>query len=113
MVRHSKRRAAAKASQKSGVLRPTAEVLSADALIPAANIVDPPPEEFSHELTRDEPYHFGSGTKGPPDGEFRRGTRVVVVTDDGHHAGVIDERGLYVHVRADSLRTRKSAPPTA
>jgi hypothetical protein len=106
MVRQAKQ-PATQDSQKSGVLRPSAEVLPADALVPSANIVDPPPDRFSHELTRDEPYRFGDDSSASPDGQLRRGTQVLMVSNDGHHARVIDERGLYVRVRTDSLRTRE------
>jgi hypothetical protein len=94
----------AEAAQESGVVRPAARVLAADALVPAANLVEPPPNKFSHVLTRDEPYHYGSDMKAPPNGELRQGTPVLLVSDDGHHARVIDEHGLYVRVRTDSLR---------
>lgn len=107
MVRSAKRVGAAKDPQTSGVLRPTADVLAADALVPAANVVQPPPDQFSHVLTRDEPYRFGSDPTASPDGELQRGTPVLVVVDDGHHARVIDERGLYVQVRSGSLRSRR------
>lgn len=107
MVRSAKRDAAAKDTQTSGVLRPTAEVLAADALVPAANVVQPPPDQFSHVLTRDEPYRFGTDPTATPDGELQRGTPVLVVVNDGHHARVIDGRGLYVQVRSESLRARR------
>ena len=94
-------------AQESRVLRPTPNVLPEDAVVPPANLVEPPPDHFSHELTRDEPYRFGGDSSAPPDGEFRRGTPVLVIVDDGHHARVIDENGLYVQVRSASLRSRR------
>ena len=107
MVRSAKRDDAAKDAQTAGVLRPAAEVLGADSLVPAANFVQPPPDQFSHELTRDEPYRFGADPTASPDGELQRGTPVLVIVNDGHHARVIDERGLYVQVRSESLRPRR------
>ena len=107
MVRSAKRDFAAKDAQTTGVLRPAAEVLTADSLVPAANFVQPPPDQFSHVLTRDEPYRFGTDLAASPDGELQRGTPVLVIVNDGHHARVIDERGLYVQVRSESLRSRR------
>lgn len=107
MVRSPKRDIAAQDEQTTGVLRPAAEVLGADSLVPALNLVQPPPDQFSHELTRDEPYRFGSDPTASPDGELHRGTPVLVVANDGRHARVIDERGLYVQVRSESLRPRR------
>ena len=89
-----------------GFLRPAASVLAAGALVPAANLVEPPPDHFSHECTRNEPYRYGGDPSTPPDGELVMGTPVLVVADDGRHARVIDEHGLYVQVRSDSLRAR-------
>ncbi len=110
MVRSAKRDVAAKGAQTSGVLRPTAEVLAADALVPSANVLQPPPDQFSHVLTRDEPYRFGSDPTASPDGELQRGAPVLVVANDGLHARVIDKRGLYVQVRSESLRSRRRGP---
>ena len=107
MVRRTRRDAAAHDVQSSGVVRPPVTVLGADAIVPAANLVEPPPDQFSHELTRDEPYRFGGDSNSSPDGQLPRGTPVLLVADDGHHARVIDERGLYVEVRIDSLRARE------
>jgi hypothetical protein len=107
MARSAKRDVAPQDPQTSGVLRPTPRVLAPDALVPAANLVEPPPDHFSHELDRDEPYRFGTDASASPDGEFQRGTPVLVIADDGHHAHVIDERGLYVQVRSASLRERR------
>ena len=104
MVRKKQRRVSTRGAQKSGVLRPSMTVLPSDALIPAPNFVEPPPKKFTHELTRDEPFHFGKDPLAAPDGELCRGTPVVLVTDDGHLASVIDERGLCVLVRTSSLR---------
>ena len=109
MVRSAKRGVAAGDEQTTGVLRPAAEVLGPDSLVPAVNLVQPPPDQFSHELTRDEPYRFGSDSTTSPDGELQRGTPVLVVANDGRHARVIDERGLYVQVRSESLRRRQGA----
>lgn len=86
-------------------LRPKAEVLPDSALIPGKNLVIPPPNQFTHELTRDEAYHYGGTAASSADGVFPIGTRVLLVRQqDGGRCSVIDERGLYVEVACDSLR---------
>jgi hypothetical protein len=86
-----------------GFLRPKAEVLLDSALIPGKNLIVPPPNQFTHELTRDEDYHYGGGAGA--DGVFPVGTRVLLVRQqEGGRCHVIDERGLYVEVACDSLR---------
>jgi hypothetical protein len=86
-------------------LRPKAEALPESALVPDSNLVDPPPNEFTHEVTRVEPYYYRGVAPSGPDGTFRAGTRVLLVRQqDGGRCRVIDEQGLYVEVACDSLR---------
>jgi hypothetical protein len=77
--------------------------------VPAGNLVEPPPNQFSHELVADEPYHYGSDPAAPADGALAQGTPVLVVVDDGDSANVIDEHGLYVRVRRAALRPLRPA----
>jgi hypothetical protein len=77
--------------------------------VPAGNLIEPPPNQFSHELVDDEPYHYGTDLAAPADGTLAQGTPVLVVAEDGRSANVIDEHGLYVRVRRDALRPLRPA----
>ena len=72
--------------------------------MPAGNLVEPAPTRFTHVLVRDEPYRYNPDPEAAPDGTLPSGTRVVLVATTGDDANVVDERGLSVHVRPDSLR---------
>jgi hypothetical protein len=86
-------------------VRPKAEILAESALVPESNLLDPPPNQFTHEVTRVEPYYFRGVAPSGPDGTFPVGARVLLVRQqDGGRCRVIDERGLYVEVACDSLR---------
>jgi hypothetical protein len=88
------------------VLRPEAVVLGDEALVPAANLVRPPPNHFTHELTVDEPYRFdrpGGGQSGH-DGVLHAGTPVMLLVEGDDTCRVVDGSGLYVAVRCSSLR---------
>lgn len=88
-----------------GFLRPEAEVLPESALIPRNNLIVPPPNQFTHEVTRVEPYYYSGVAPSGPDGTFRVGTRVLLVRQqNGGRCRVIDERGIYVEVACDCLR---------
>lgn len=84
------------------MLRPKAEVLADAALVPPRNLVTPPPECFTHVLTRDQPWFYDAdaAAKRAPesaDGHFTHGMRVVLMARcDAEICRVVDERGLYV-----------------
>jgi hypothetical protein len=86
--------------------RPKAEVLAAGALIPESNLIEPAPNQFTHEVTEAEPYYYAEGEEGrTPDGTFARGTEVVLLHHDGGAiCHVADGRGLYVVVARAALR---------
>ncbi len=84
--------------------RPEATILPSNAIVPAANFVEPPPNRFSHEVVDDEPYRYGADPEAPADGTLTAGAPVLLVVDDGRYANVVDEHGLYVRVRRASLR---------
>jgi len=87
------------------MLRPEAKMLGDEALVPAANLVRPPPNRFTHELALDEPYHFDRPQRAAePDGVLPAGTPVAVLVESGERCRVVDGRGLYVEVRRQSLR---------
>lgn len=49
------------------------------------NIIDPPPNQFTHELTQDEPYYFdGLQQQRPPDGNFYSGTKILLRKKNEH-----------------------------
>ena len=87
-----------------GFIRPKAVVLSDDSLVPKKNIISPPPNQFTHEVLRPQPYFFGKA-RTKPDGVFPAGTKVVLlVFDRSKYSRVADGRGLYVDIEHDSLR---------
>jgi hypothetical protein len=103
------------------VLRPDFVVLGDEALVPGPGVVTPPPERFTHELVRDEPYWHGvpdrSGGRGPernrePDGVLAAGTPVVVVGRAGGRSRVVDATGLLAEVPTASLKEAEPPPPS-
>jgi hypothetical protein len=88
------------------VRRPKPTVLDESALVPGDALVKPPPNRFTHELVRDEPFRFGTGDEGEPAGTLPAGTPVVLLRDGPEGCRVVDGRGLYVRVRRESLRGR-------
>jgi hypothetical protein len=89
-----------------GFKRPQARVLRENALIPEGNLISPAPNQFTHELTRAQPFYYADARKGAqPNGEFPTGTKVVLlVRKRGGYCRVADERGLYVEIACDSLK---------
>jgi hypothetical protein len=88
------------------MLRPEAVVLGDEALVPAPNLVRPPPNRFTHELLVDEPYRFDrpGRERTEPDGVLRAGTPVALLVEGDDRCRVVDGSGLYVAVRRSSLR---------
>ena len=89
-----------------GFERPNFIVLPENSIVPDENLITPPPNQFTHELTRREPYYFSGPQQSlPQDGDLSEGTPVVLmVYDGGGYCRIIDKRGLYVIVAYDSLR---------
>jgi len=89
-----------------GFLRPEAVILGEDALIPDRNLIVPPPNQFTHEVTRATPYFYDREQPDvPPVGQFAEGTLVVLlVFNGGSHCRVADRHGLYVETEYDSLK---------
>lgn len=92
--------------RKEGFLRPEVRVLPETALVPEANRIAPPPNRFTHEVTRREPYFFDPERATQlPDGEFEQGTAVLLLVDDGgEFCRVCDARGLYVAIARAALK---------
>jgi hypothetical protein len=86
--------------------RPKAEVLPASSLIPTSNLIEPAPNQFTHEIAHRAPFYYREGdAERPPDGTFERGTPVVLLHDEGRgRCHVADGRGLYVIVERKALR---------
>jgi hypothetical protein len=95
------------------ILRPEALVLPDEALVPTSNLIQPPPNRFTHELIADEPYQFDrlGHADEEPDGILRAGTPVVLLVDGDDRCRVVDARGMYVEIRRSSLRERRDHPP--
>jgi hypothetical protein len=87
------------------MLRPETHVLGEEAIVPDVNVLRPPPNHFTHEVTVDEPYRFDRPKESPePDGVLRAGTRVLLVVDGPDRCRVADATGIYVEVSRGSLR---------
>ncbi len=86
------------------VLRPKVEVLSDDALVPARNRIQPPPNQFTHELTQSQPDHYDE-PRGAAAGTYAVGMRVVLMVYEGDpFCRVADAHGLYVQTAYEGLR---------
>ena len=60
---------------------------------------------FSHEITRDEPYYLTSPAQAkPPDGTFKAGTKVSLVSDSGSYRRVLSEEGVSAYIASDALK---------
>jgi hypothetical protein len=89
-----------------GFQRPAFIVLPENSIVPDESLIAPPPNQFTHELIRPEPFYFTGPQQGrPPDGELSEGAQVVLmVYDGGAYCRVVDQQGLYVVVAYVSLR---------
>ncbi len=88
------------------MIRPEAVVLADNALIPPANLISPPPNQFTHELTVAQPYYYSETQQDrPPDGTFAAGTKMVLlVYHGGRYCRVADRQGLYVDTEYRGLQ---------
>lgn len=88
-----------------GFKKPRATVLGENAVIPEGNLISPAPKNFTHELIRKEPFYYSNPTKdAEPSGEFKSGTKVLLVRSRGRFCRVADKQGLLVEVACDSLK---------
>jgi len=63
-----------------GMKRPEATVLPDSALIPSNCQISPAPNQFTHEVTRSQPFYASRGTpSGPPTGQFDAGAKVAAL----------------------------------
>lgn len=81
-------------------------MLAEESLIPDKNEISPPPNQFTHELETNEFFYYISATQAsPPDGEFAKGAKVVLLRyDGGNYCRVADERGIYAEIQFSGLR---------
>lgn len=89
-----------------GFVRPDAVVLGENSIVPERNIISPAPNQFTHELTRSQPFYFAEAQRaGQPSGRFPAGTKVVLlVYDGGDYCRIADGQGLYVEIEHDGLK---------
>jgi hypothetical protein len=93
-------------NQMKGFVRPKAEVLDDEALIPAKNLITPPPNQFTHEAIGPVPFFYDHWQKDKnSDGQFPAGTPLLLlVYTDRDYCRVADSRGLYVEVEYKGLK---------
>jgi hypothetical protein len=89
-----------------GMKRPEAIVLPDSSLIPSDCLISPPPNQFTHEVARSQPFYASHDAPGePPTGQFAAGAKVVLLYHDGGElCRVADAAGRYVGTRFDGLR---------
>jgi hypothetical protein len=86
------------------VTRPQAVVLSESSLVPPHRLLKPPPNQFTHEIQRNQPFFYEEGADAP-DGQLAGGAHVVLLRHDGGaYCHVVDGRGLYVATAFEGLR---------
>jgi hypothetical protein len=87
-------------------LRPETKVLPDEAMIPLKNLISPAPNQFTHELTRAQPFHYAGAHVGKtPDGVLPANTKVTLLFHDGGaYCWVADGSGLYVEIEYNALR---------
>lgn len=93
-----------------GMRRPKVTVLSDAALVPSHDLIQPAPNQFTHRLKHDQPFHYvGRGNSGKPDGILIAGTLVVLLFHDGGpQCHIVDGRGLHLSIPFAGLVRLKS-----
>jgi hypothetical protein len=87
-----------------GMIQPESQVLPGAALVPDRNVIDPPPDRFTHTVTRVQPYFYAVPSENhAPDGHFQAGALVVLLKDQNPYCWVADAQGLYVATERDGL----------
>jgi hypothetical protein len=94
-----------RASKGGRMTRPKAVVLSKSAVVPPRNLINPPPNRFTHEVLRSQPYFYEWAKGATPDGELSDGTKVtLMVHKGGDRCRVVTGDGLYVDTEYAGLR---------
>jgi hypothetical protein len=87
-----------------GVKRPKPIVLGDEAMV-RDDVTQPSPDQFTHEVVRDEPYYLDSSGEGrSPEGIFSAGSKVILRQEGETYSVVVDASGKRGVVRNDSLR---------
>ncbi len=87
------------------MIRPQATVLPESAQLPDRNMLNPPPNQFTHEIATEQPYYYmGIDQAAAPEGAFAQGTKVALLRQDDAGCWVADGRGLYVATACSGLR---------
>lgn len=90
------------------MLRPAAVVVPKSALVPRDNHVQPSPNQFTHAVRERQPFYYGARKSKRPDGQFAKGTKVVLmVYDRGKMCRVVDGQGRYVLTAFEGLMRLK------
>ena len=94
-----------------GFIRPEAKVLPKESLVPPESLIHPPPNRFTHEVRRRQPFSYGDTAAAPADGELERGAKVVLlVRHRGDACRVVDAQGRYVRTAFSGLRPLTHQP---
>ncbi len=89
------------------MVRPELVVLPESALVPARNLIWPPPNQFTHQvMPSEQPFYYDSPSSSvSPDGVFELGKEVVLLRHDGgQYCHVADGQGLYVATLFNGLK---------
>src|SRR4029453_9727920 len=86
--------------------RPKAVVLGDTAIVPRGNLIQPPPNQFTHELRKSQAYYYARAEGAArPDGELSPGTEGVLFVPGGvPYCRVVDGQGLYVETEYENLQ---------
>jgi hypothetical protein len=89
-----------------GFGQPKPVVLKERALVREPVVIKPPPNHFTHELLRREPYYVTTTNQAlQPDGFLSKGAQVLLlVRRKGARCHVADRRGRVVDVACSALR---------
>ena len=86
------------------MFRPAVVVVPKSAVVPRDNHVQPPPNQFTHAVREPQPFYYGARKSKRPDGQFEKGTKVVLmVYDGGKMCRVVDGLGRYVLTAFEGL----------
>jgi len=93
--------------------RPRAMVVAKSAMVPDRVLVEPAPNQFTHELLKRQPYYYGTRAAARASGSFEKGTHVVLmVHDGGRMCRVVNRQGLYVLTAFTGLTPLTQEPGT-
>jgi len=63
------------------------------------------PQPYTHVITAETNYYLSGPQQGrPPEGKFKTGTKIMIVSDSGSYVLVKSEEGIEAHVSKGSLK---------